>query len=77
MPSLRSHIFRLFVRFAIAPRFRRAGESVDALRNVLERLARYQKIPPGIDVQPITAGDMAGEWVAAPDAAEDRVVLCW
>jgi monoterpene epsilon-lactone hydrolase len=75
MPSMRSHIFRLFMRFAIAPRFRKAGESVDALRNALDRLARYQKIPSGIDVQPVMAGDVAGEWVAAPDAAEDRVVL--
>jgi monoterpene epsilon-lactone hydrolase len=75
MPSLRSHIFRLFVRFAIAPRFRKAGESVDALRNVLERLASYQKIPSGIDVQLTTVGDVAGEWVAPPDAADDRLVL--
>jgi monoterpene epsilon-lactone hydrolase len=75
MPSLRSHLLRLLIRFAVAPRFRRAGESVEALRNVLERLARHQKIPSGIDVQPTTVGDVAGEWVAATDAAHDRVVL--
>ncbi|UCD75925.1 MAG: alpha/beta hydrolase [Phycisphaerales bacterium] len=75
MPSLRSHIFRLFLRFAIAPRFRKAGESVAELRKVFAKLAKYQKIPSGIDVQSTTVGVVAGEWVAGPDAAEDRVVL--
>lgn len=75
MPSLRSHIFRLFMRFAIAPRFRKAGESVDALRSALERLSKYQKVPSGVEVHPATVGDVAGEWITAPDVAEDQVVL--
>jgi acetyl esterase/lipase len=41
----------------------------------MEELAKYQKIPSGIDVRPTTVGNVAGEWVAAPDAAEDRVIL--
>jgi acetyl esterase/lipase len=41
----------------------------------MDGLARYQKIPPGVDVRPATTGGVAGEWVAASNAAPDRVVL--
>jgi acetyl esterase/lipase len=75
MPSLRSHVFRSLLRLVIAPRFRRAGESVEEFRRAIEGLAKYQKIPSGIDVRPTTVGAVAGEWIAGPNAAEDRVVL--
>ena len=75
MASLRSHVFRLFLKWFIARRFRRAGESVEELRRAVEGLARYQRVPPGVDVRPATAGGVAGEWVASPRAAEDRAVL--
>ncbi len=75
MPSLQSHLVRLALRYVVAPRFRRAGESVEELREVVARLAKYQKIPAGIDAQPTTLRGMAGEWVQAPEAPDDRIVL--
>lgn len=75
MPSLRAHFFRLLLKFAIAPRFRRAGESVPEIRRVVDSLAKYQKMPGGVHVTPARVGDVAGEWVSGPDANEHRVIL--
>jgi monoterpene epsilon-lactone hydrolase len=75
MPSLRSHIVRLILRYLIAPKFRRASGSVEKIRMTMNRLAKYQRVPYGITVQPTTVGGIEGEWIGAPDIGQNRLVL--
>lgn len=76
MPSIRSRVFRLIMKRVIAPRFRKAGHSVEELRNVAAALSERQRLPAGVDVQPEGIGsNIQGEWITPIDAGLDRAVL--
>ena len=64
MASLQSRACRLFLKLVVAPRFRGAGASVPKIRRATEKLSRYQRVPPDVDVQPTTAGLGVGELLA-------------
>ena len=76
MPSVRSRLFRLMLRTVVARRFRKAGTSVEDLRNLAVELGRRQRVPSGIDVEAVElAGGIRGEWLTPTGAAADRAVL--
>lgn len=73
MPSLRSRVLRLIldVRRALfdweAP--------LERYRAMMTRQERFWKPPRDVDVQPVMAGDVQGEWLVPPDASPRCVIL--
>jgi epsilon-lactone hydrolase len=49
--------------------------SIQEARDGLKVLASRKPLPAGTRVEPTTAGGVSGEWVSAPDAATDKVIL--
>lgn len=50
--------------------------SILEARANLEGLSSWVPLPIGTVVEPVMAGDVSGEWVSAPGAAADSVILC-
>ena len=74
MPSLRSRIARLVIKYKII----NIGDDDRPLalrRLAMERAARLAPMAPGVLIEPVMVGAVPGEWVTAPGAAADRVVL--
>ena len=51
------------------------GTSMQEIRAPFEQLAEMTPVPDDIRREPVTANGVAAEWVVAPGAAEDRVIL--
>lgn len=52
------------------------GLSIKEKRESFEReTALFLPVPPGVRRQPVDAGGVRAEWIAAPGAADDRVIL--
>jgi len=75
MPSLRSRFFKLILKYYVGAKFRRAGTSVAALRNMTEFIVKNQKIPAGTDIRPVSINGLAAEWVCGPGVQPDNAVL--
>lgn len=73
MPSLRSKIFRPFVRRLTA----RAGSfaSIQEMRAAQERWLRGPILPRGVSTQRVLAGGVEAEWIAPPDRRSAGVLL--
>ncbi len=49
--------------------------SVEEFRSAFEGLAAQLPLPGDVRCEPVNAGGVAGEWIVAPGAAEDRAIL--
>jgi len=52
-----------------------AGLSFDERRANWEEMATLSPVPPDVRCEPVDAGGVSAEWIIAPGAATDRVVL--
>jgi len=50
--------------------------SIQEARANLENMSSWVPLPSLTRVEPVLAGSVSGEWVSAPDADPDRVILC-
>jgi monoterpene epsilon-lactone hydrolase len=50
-------------------------ETIEGRRAAMETLAQLAPIPDDVQCQPVDAGGVPGEWIAAPNADADRVIL--
>jgi len=50
--------------------------SIQEARANLEGMSSWVPLPSLTRVEPVLAGSVSGEWVSAPGAAQDRVILC-
>ena len=74
-PSLRSQALNALLRLTLG-RPLSGDDDVIALRRRYEKLdARQFRVQPPAERTPTMTGGVPGEWVAAPDARLDRVVL--
>jgi epsilon-lactone hydrolase len=74
-PSLSSRFARLIVKYVMAPPYKRAGTSISEWRKLVQPYVKLQKIPAGTHVQPVSVHGIAAEWVRAPSAHTDCVIL--
>lgn len=74
MPSLRSRVFRLVVRFVMAPNFK-ADSPVQKQRIALENLAKLSILPTRTKVQHVRVADVPADWISVGTTPEDCVVL--
>ena len=70
MPSLQSVFFRLMLKH-----FTDWSLPLDKLRTKTERNARWVKLPNKVEVNEVTAGGVAAEWLLPTGAAPDQVML--
>jgi epsilon-lactone hydrolase len=83
MPSLRSRLFILSLRYRHLLRFqlkRRAtidwNTSMPELRKEIEKSARFfGKLPAQFTLSPVEMGDLLAEWILPPSATKDKVIL--
>ncbi len=75
MPSLRSRLLRIMIKYILGPKLERAGSSVPELRKLDAFIIKNQKIPKGTDISAVVAEGIAGEWVRAPAAGTERAIL--
>lgn len=77
MPSIQSRILYQMVRWWRS-RSKALASGLNnpiAVRKVLAKGARRVRIPPDVHVEPFAADALVGEWVSAPGARADRVLL--
>ena len=75
MPSLQSHFFRLVTKHVFGAKLRRKFRSVPDLRNIMEQASKHQYIPPGTEIWPVLVNGVPAEWVRAPAAQTNSVIL--
>jgi len=75
MTTYRARLIRLLIKHSFGRRFGKAGRSVTELRKLDDLLVRYQRPPRGTQVSSVSINDLRAEWVEAPGAASDCVVL--
>lgn len=80
MPSWQSQLVRrasfALLRAAPRPDPDQIGiEDVTRIREGMERMARFVRVPADVSVDPIDADGVCGEWVTAATSDPDRVVL--
>jgi epsilon-lactone hydrolase len=73
MPSLESIAVRQYLKAYAASQS--TGFNLEASRKGLEMLASLTPIAPDVKVEKTTVEGIPAEWVAAPNAVEDRVFL--
>ena len=61
MPSLRSHLMRWAVKHVAGRKFRRAGTSIAAYRDIDRWIIKNQRVPKGTAVRPVQVGDTPAE----------------
>ena len=73
MPSARSRLFYRLLKYQAS----RAGQnaSLEQQREQLESLAKYQPVPPRVDVQRIQAGNAPAEWLRPGGTGDGRALL--
>jgi epsilon-lactone hydrolase len=74
MPSRESQQMQALLRMQIAPLFK-GGTSVETLRGFWEAMSAQMSSPPGTAVEKVTALATPSEWVSAPGADAERVIL--
>lgn len=77
MASLQSHILYQMIKLwrRRHPGLRVGPDSYRGIRRVLEGAAARVRLPPDVHLEPTDAGGVPGEWVTAPGARADRVLL--
>jgi monoterpene epsilon-lactone hydrolase len=75
MPSLSGYLFRLIIKYVVAPKFRRAGRSIAEWRSIMEQFIGSQIIPTGTEICPVLVNGIAAEWVRVPGAQTDVAIL--
>jgi len=75
MPSLQSRFYRWIIKYYVAPKFRRAGNSVPSWKELMDTFVKFQRIPEGTVIDPITINGMPAEWVRARDSRQECAVL--
>ncbi len=73
MPSVRSQLFYRFAKYQNSRADKSA--SLQQQRERLESLAKYQAMPPKVDVQQTRVGDIYGEWLRPNHANNGRATL--
>lgn len=73
--SVQSYVVRWMIKHLVGPKFRRAGKSIPLYRELDELIMKNQKVPKNTEITPVRAGDVAAEWISAPDAKTDSAVL--
>ena len=51
------------------------GVSIEQMRAGYEEMAKAMPVPEDVRREPVMAGTVLAEWIAAPGAADDRVIL--
>lgn len=74
MPSLRAMLVRTLVKYISAP-IVQPGIPLETMRRRYEAAVGRARLPRGIQVEAITAGNVPGEWVSASATAPSRVML--
>ena len=69
MPSQQLQIVIQMLRSAPVP------ETIEERRAAMETLAQLAPIPEDVQCQPVDAGGVPAEWIAAPNANAERVIL--
>ena len=73
MPSIRSRILRLVLRYQTWKVDKNA--TLQQRRATLEDAAGRLPMPPRVDVQQTTSGDIPAEWLRPADTTDDRAIL--
>jgi monoterpene epsilon-lactone hydrolase len=73
MPSIRSRIFYLLLKYQKSPFD--SNNTLQRQRALLESQAKHAPMPPRVDVQRITVGNLSAEWLLPLGASRDRAVL--
>jgi len=73
MPSARSRLFYRFAKYQNSRADKNA--SLQQQRARLESLAKYQPMPPQVDVQQTRVGNALGEWLRPNHAGNGRAIL--
>src|SRR5687767_6953565 len=72
MPSLRVYLMHLALRHYFRPRLLRL--TIEEQRQNSAARARLFRLPPGIQVEPVSSGPVSGEWVSQAGAASDYIL---
>ena len=75
MPTYRAVLTRFLLRYFVGRKYRRAGESIRALRELDDLMIRNQRPPRGTQVSHVDLDGLSGDWVQGPGAAADAVIL--
>jgi acetyl esterase/lipase len=73
MPSIRSRIVRLILRHLISKADKKA--TLQQRRATLEDGARRLPMPPRVDVQQTTVGNIPAEWLRPADTTDNQAIL--
>ena len=74
MPSFRSTILRMMIKYYLAPKFH-AEKSIDTQRKMLEKLTKWDRLPPKTRVDKVQFNGLSAEWVSAGNVIEDHTIL--
>lgn len=74
MPSLRSRMFRFFVKYIMSPAFS-ATVTVSQQRKALERFSHFSALPGKTEIEPVQIGDIAAEWISVATIPEACAIL--
>lgn len=75
MPSYRALWTRFLLRRIVGRKFRKVCCSIPDLRRLDGFFIRNQRLPRGTNVRPLSIHGVPAEWIEAPGASSDRVVL--
>jgi len=74
MLSLRGRFCRYLTKYIIAPKFD-PNKSVDEIRNIMESLTKYAKLPSNITVERLDLNGIAAEWIYTDEMRGNKAVL--
>jgi acetyl esterase/lipase len=74
MPSLRSSVFRIFVKYYLGPKFS-VNKSVEEHRKVLEGVSKLTLLPSGIKTKLVSIDSVKAEWVSVVNGTDDKIIL--
>jgi acetyl esterase/lipase len=74
MPSFRSNIFRMLIKYYLAPKFH-AQKTINAQRTALEKLTKWTRLPVNTSVDKVQIKELAAESVSADNVAEGNIIL--
>jgi monoterpene epsilon-lactone hydrolase len=74
MPSLRSSVFKLFVKYYLGPKFS-VNRTVEEHRKALESVSKLTLLPFGTKTELVSIDGITAEWVSAGNAMEDKIIL--
>jgi monoterpene epsilon-lactone hydrolase len=75
MVSTQSWITRLIVKYYVAPKFRRAGNSVPAWKKLMDSFVKFQRIPKGSTINPVLINELPAEWVRVQSSHQECAIL--